>query len=225
MPKGCTVVVGRCAQEVVHTEDADLNTLPIIQCWPEDGGKVHQRWASRYQHSETGWCKIWASIAYRFLGRRRRRHTCIRIMMGHGNFRAWASGGSRVRWPLRWAASPRCLMRPPRRCRRGLTSTCSRGFCRGGVWSWCPCKTVPLEVSANCEIVIEGLGGPVADDFGGAVRGSHGVLFAGGAVSGVQRHGDHAPENPASSDRSIVGKPPQEDFYLGKATERMFCRC
>ena len=29
---------GLC-QEVVHTDTADLTQLPIIQCWPEDGGK------------------------------------------------------------------------------------------------------------------------------------------------------------------------------------------
>src|SRR4051812_21642405 len=29
---------GALCQEVVHTDTADLNTLPIIQCWPDDGG-------------------------------------------------------------------------------------------------------------------------------------------------------------------------------------------
>ena len=31
--------MGRLCQEVVLTDAADLTALPVIQCWPEDGGK------------------------------------------------------------------------------------------------------------------------------------------------------------------------------------------
>ena len=34
-----TVKRGIC-QEVVHTDEANLLTLPIIQCWPQDGDLV-----------------------------------------------------------------------------------------------------------------------------------------------------------------------------------------
>ncbi|MCH7814440.1 MAG: UbiD family decarboxylase, partial [Planctomycetes bacterium] len=33
------VVRSGLCQEVVHTDDANLFDLPIIQCWPEDGGR------------------------------------------------------------------------------------------------------------------------------------------------------------------------------------------
>ncbi|MEE9296665.1 MAG: UbiD family decarboxylase domain-containing protein, partial [Phycisphaerae bacterium] len=36
---GPKVVKHGLCQEVVHTDDADLLRLPIIQCWPEDGGR------------------------------------------------------------------------------------------------------------------------------------------------------------------------------------------
>lgn len=100
-----------------------------------------------------------------------------------------------------------------------------------------PCKTVPLRVPANAEIVIEGyvssdagppgydprIGDPVGD----------GAFFEGpfGDHTGFYSLPDRYPivEVTAVTMRrdpiyptTIVGLPPQEDYYLGKATERIF---
>ena len=83
------------------------------------------------------------------------------------------------------------------------------------------CKTVDLEVPASAEIVIEGYvdqeelrrEGPFGDHTGFY---SLAGLFPVFHVTAVTHR-----KNPIYQ-TIIVGKPPQEDCYLGKATERIF---
>jgi 4-hydroxy-3-polyprenylbenzoate decarboxylase len=83
------------------------------------------------------------------------------------------------------------------------------------------CKTIDLEVPANAEIVIEGYvdqkdlkrEGPFGDHTGFY---SLDGLFPVFHVTAVTHR-----KNPIYQ-TTIVGKPPQEDCYLGKATERIF---
>ncbi len=101
-----------------------------------------------------------------------------------------------------------------------------------------PCKTVPLRVPANAEIIIEGFVNPAAGPPGFDPRHSSEPLGPGAFFEGP--FGDHTgfyslpdryplvevtaitmrekPIFPAT----IVGMPPQEDYYLGKAVERIF---
>ncbi|MCA9279610.1 MAG: UbiD family decarboxylase [Phycisphaeraceae bacterium] len=100
------------------------------------------------------------------------------------------------------------------------------------------CKTVPLRVPANAEIIIEGIvsheAGPIGWDpnttdepFG------NGAVFEGpfGDHTGFYSMPDRYPvltvtaithrKNPIYP-TTVVGMPPQEDYFLGKATERLF---
>ncbi len=98
-------------------------------------------------------------------------------------------------------------------------------------------KTVPLRVPANSEIVIEGwvdtTCGPIGYDprTGDALGG--GAAFEGpfGDHTGYYSLPDRYPllrvtavthQRNAIYPTTIVGPPPQEDYYLGKATERIF---
>ncbi|GMU22538.1 MAG: hypothetical protein AMXMBFR13_26230 [Phycisphaerae bacterium] len=78
---------GMC-QEVVHTDDANLLELPIIQCWPFDGDL-----ASEPPELQPG--------------------PAIREAEGAG-----PPAARPCRWPSCWAEKPSCLMPPPARCRR-----------------------------------------------------------------------------------------------------------
>lgn len=124
----------------------------------------------------------------------------------------------------------------------GLSEILMAGFLRGRGIAMCPCKTVPLRVPANAEIVIEGYvaheAGTIGFDprAGGATEGA--ALGAGAVVEGP--FGDHTgfyslPDRypilevtaitmrrDAVYPTTIVGLPPQEDYYMGKATERIF---
>jgi len=210
---------GPC-QEVVHTDTADVTTLPIIQCWPEDGGKYITLGQIVTRHPETN---------ARNLGMYRvqifdKKLTAMHWHMHHDgarHFRAWAKlgkpcplaitlGGESV---LPYAATAPL---PP-----GIDEHLFAGFLMGRGLDLVPCKTVPLEVPANAEIVIEGfvdprqtiLEGPFGDHTGFYSLADQYPVFNITAIT-------HR-KNPIYP-TTIVGKPPQEDYYLGKATERIF---
>jgi len=95
------------------------------------------------------------------------------------------------------------------------------GFLNDGGIELVPCKTIPMEVPINAEIVIEGwvdiertlVEGPFGDHTGFYSLADRYPAFHVTAITHRKE-----PIYPTT----IVGPPPQEDYYLGKATERVF---
>jgi 4-hydroxy-3-polyprenylbenzoate decarboxylase len=95
------------------------------------------------------------------------------------------------------------------------------GFLRGEPVELVPAKTVELEVPANAEIVLEGYiakdelteEGPFGDHTGYYTPSEPFPVFH---VTAMTMRRD------AIYPSIVVGKPPQEDAWLGKATERIF---
>ncbi|MGP1309602.1 MAG: UbiD family decarboxylase domain-containing protein [Phycisphaerales bacterium] len=122
----------------------------------------------------------------------------------------------------------------------GLSEILLAGFLNGKGIPLAPCKTVPLRVPANAEIVIEGFvrtdagyPGLSADDARTPEQLGDGAVVEGpfGDHTGFYSLPDRYPilevtaitmRRDAIYPTTIVGLPPQEDYYLGKATERIF---
>jgi 4-hydroxy-3-polyprenylbenzoate decarboxylase len=135
----------------------------------------------------------------------------------------------------------------------GISELLLAGFLNRGAIPLVPCKTVPLDVPANSEIVIEGfvrtdagfpgfdprhspfsaLSSPRGADGRRELGLGPGAVFEGpfGDHTGFYSLPDRYPilEVTAITHRrdpiyptTIVGLPPQEDYYMGKATERLF---
>jgi 4-hydroxy-3-polyprenylbenzoate decarboxylase len=121
----------------------------------------------------------------------------------------------------------------------GMSELLLAGFLNRGAIPLVRCKTVPLDVPANSEIVIEGYVSAESGGIGFEPRDSlaHGLgpgaLFEGpfGDHTGFYSLPDRYPvltvtaithRRGAIYPTTIVGLPPQEDYYLGKATERLF---
>lgn len=210
---------GPC-QEIVHTDDADLNTLPIIQCWPDDGGRYITFGQIITEHPETH-IRNMGMYRVQIFDKKR---TAMHWHMHHDgarHFRAWQAlgkpcplaitlGGESV---LPYAATAPL---PP-----GIDEHMFAGFLMGRPLELVPCKTIPLAVPINCEIVIEGyvdpretvVEGPFGDHTGFYSLADHYPVFR---VTAITRRRN------CIYPTTIVGKPPQEDYYLGKATERIF---
>lgn len=212
---------GLC-QEVVHTDTADLTSLPTIQCWPEDGGKYITFGQIVTKHPLTN---------SRNLGMYRVQIFDKKLAAMHWHphhdgarhFRAWAHLNGGTPCPLAITLGGESVLPyaataplPP-----GIDEHMFAGFLLGHGLDLVPCKTIPLEVSANAEIVVEGfvdphqtvLEGPFGDHTGFYSLADQFPLFHVTAITHRRN-----PIYPTT----IVGKPPQEDYYLGKATERLF---
>ncbi len=118
----------------------------------------------------------------------------------------------------------------------GLSEILLAGFLNGRGIPLCACKTVPLRVPANAEIVIEGWvsheAGPIGFDPAKDELGPGAVIEGPfGDHTGFYSLPDRYPivevtaitmRKNAVYPTTIVGLPPQEDYYMGKATERIF---
>ena len=224
-------VVSRAApcQEVVQTGDADLTALPVIQCWPGDGaGHPAGDIAKRYitlgsiltRHPETLEGNV-GMYRVQILGPRRAAMHIHPPHDGAANWRAWKERGKSMPAaivlggpsPLAYAASAPC---PP-----GVDELMLAGFLQGGPVELVPCRTIDLAVPASADIVIEGevacdeftIEGPFGDHTGFYSLADQFPVFR---VTAITRRYD------AIYPTTIVGAPPMEDYYLGKATERIF---
>jgi 4-hydroxy-3-polyprenylbenzoate decarboxylase len=103
----------------------------------------------------------------------------------------------------------------------GIDEYLLAGWLRGKPVTFVECISQPLEVPADAEIVIEGyvdpsdqrLEGPFGDHTGFYTPADHFPAFHVTAIT-------HR-ENPIFP-ATVVGKPPMEDYWMGKATERLF---
>lgn len=240
------VVKRGICQEVIHTDDANLLDLPILQCWPRDGERSPDLVSSRVLPEEagglpdspcgTGRFITLAGIYTRHPETNERNVGMYRVQVfnerlaamhwhmhhdGARHHRAYVArrepmplaivlGGESV---LPYAAT--CPLPP------SVSELLFAGFLNGGGIELVPCQTIPMEVPANAEIVIEGwvdpvetlVEGPFGDHTGFYSLADHYPAFR---VTAITHRVD--PIYPAT----IVGKPPMEDYYLGKATERIF---
>jgi 4-hydroxy-3-polyprenylbenzoate decarboxylase len=236
-----TVRSGICQQVVYEGEQADLNRLPIIQCWPHDGdlssgqvfdadacAKVTERGTGRYitlagiftKNPENGSRNIGMYRVQQFGPRKCAMHWHMHHD-GARHFRMWQKRGQRM--PLAIVLGGESVLPysataplPP-----GIEELLFAGFLNGGGIELVKCKTIDLEVPANAEIVVEGyvdpherlMEGPFGDHTGFYSMADWYPAFH---VTAVTTRKD--PIYPTT----IVGKPPMEDYFLGKATERIF---
>ncbi len=124
----------------------------------------------------------------------------------------------------------------------GISELLLAGFLNRAAIPLVRCRTVPLDVPANAEIVIEGYVSPEAGSIGfdprtpdaaRAERLGPGALVEGpfGDHTGYYSLPDRYPILTVTAithrrdpiyPTTIVGLPPQEDYFMGKATERLF---
>jgi 4-hydroxy-3-polyprenylbenzoate decarboxylase len=241
---GPKTVKGGICQEVVYEGDrADLTRLPIIQCWPLDGdlrsGQVYDVDASlKAADTQTGTGKYitFAGIYTRDPESTHRNVGMYRVQVhgprlaamhwhmhhdGAKHFRAWKARGERM--PLAVVLGGESVL--PYAATAPLPPNVSEllfaGFLNNGGIELVQCKTVDLQVPANAEIVIEGyvdpnqtlMEGPFGDHTGFYSLADRYPAFHVTCVT--------TRKNPIYP-TTIVGKPPMEDYFLGKATERVF---
>ncbi len=209
-------------QEVVYADDADLTKLPALKCWPEDGGRFITLGGVYTKDPETRERNIGMYRVQIFEPKLAGMHWHVHHD-GARHFRAYKERGERM--PVAVALGGPVVMPYAATCPLPPTinEALFAGFLNGGAVELVPCVTQPeIEVPATAEIVIEGyvdpaeeliLEGPFGDHTGFYSLADYYPRFH---VTAITRRRD--PIYPAT----IVGKPPMEDYWLGKATERIF---
>jgi 4-hydroxy-3-polyprenylbenzoate decarboxylase len=204
-------------QEVVETTAPSLTTIPVLQCWPGDAGRFITLPCVFTRDPVTGARNVGMYrlqvFDERTLGMHWQTHKGSAEHHRRAEQRmpiAMALGGDPA---LTYAASAPL---PP-----GVDEVVFAGWLRGSGVEMVKCVTVDLEVPAHAEFVLEGwvnpterrVEGPFGDHTGYYSLAREYPVFHLTAVTRRAR-----PIYPTT----IVGRPPQEDFWLGKATERLF---
>jgi len=216
MPK--TVKDAPC-HEVVN-RDGTLDSLPILTCWPEDGGRYITLPLVFTKDPETGVRNIGTYRMQVFDGRTTGMHW-QQHKGGAQHYRV--AERLRRRLEVAVALSPEpvltyCATAP---MPEGLDELLLGGFLSRRRIEMTKCVTVDLEVPASAHIVLEGYvepgerrrEGPFGDHTGFYSRPDDYPVFHLTCITRRKR---------PTYLTTIVGIPPMEDYYLGLASERIF---
>jgi 4-hydroxy-3-polyprenylbenzoate decarboxylase len=219
---GPKIVSGAPVQEVVLTgEQIALSKLPILKCWPLDGGKYITLMQVITRDPVS---------SIRNVGMYRLQVKDDRTLMMHWQRHKGGAEHERVAYeektPLipcaivlggdpaaMWCASAPL---PP-----NIDEYLLAGYLRGKPVEFVKCVTQPIEAPANAEIVIEGCVDPNEHDVEGPF-GDHTGFYTPADRFPVFHVTAITQRQEAIYPATIVGKPPLEDYWMGKATERLF---
>lgn len=208
-------------QDIVYTDDASLDMLPILTCWPHDGGRyitlpqvithdpatgIRNVGMYRLQQYDSRtlamhWQRHKGGAEHERIAREEKQDLIpAAVALGGDPAQTWCASA-----PL-----------PP-----DIDEYLLAGWLRGKPVHSTQAVTQPIEVPANADIVIEGyidpnehrLEGPFGDHTGYYTPADYFPVFHVTAIT--HRHDAIYPA-------TVVGKPPMEDYWMGKATERLF---
>ena len=208
-------------QEVVHTgADVDLSRLPVLHCWPKDGGPFVTLPLVFTRSLETGRRNVGMYRLQIFDRNTTGMHWHIHKDGSH-YYSEYVAANRRMPVSVAIGADPATTYAATAPLPRGIDEMLLAGFIRKKPVRMVKCLTNDLEVPAEAEFVLEGyvdpgemrLEGPFGDHTGYYSLADDYPVFHVTAVT-------HR-KNPVYS-ATLVGPPPMEDCYLAKATERLF---
>ncbi len=209
-------------QEVVITDlnQPILDKLPVLKCWPQDGGPFITLPLVITKNPKTGNRNMGMYRLQKFdnltTGMHWHKHHD-----GAKNFQEAKKLGKKFEIAVALGCDPAVTYAATAPVPPGIDEMIFAGFLRKKPVQMVKCKTVDMEVPADAEIVLEGyvdleekrIEGPFGDHTGYYSLADEYPVFRITAMTHAKN-----PVYPAT----IVGRPPQEDCYMGKATEQVF---
>lgn len=207
-------------QEVIHHEDASLDIFPVLKCWPGDGGRYLTLPLVITKDPETGQRNVGMYRLQVFDNRTTGMHWHVH-KNGADNYKKHQSLRKRMDVAVALGGDPATIYSATTPLPKGIDEMMFAGFLRQQPVELVKCITVDLEVPARSEIVLEGyvdldekrLEGPFGDHTGYYSLPDMYPVFHISCITHRSK---------AIYPTTIVGKPPMEDCFMAKATERIF---
>ena len=212
---------GKCQQEVLMGEAADLALLPVLKCWPHDGGRFVTLPLVHTVDPDTG---------VRNVGMYRMQITGPHMTgmhwhlhkTGERHYRAYKKRGERMPVSVCLGGDPAYTYAATAPMPDGMDEYLLAGFLRRRAVRLVKCLTNDIYVPEDCDFVIEGYVDPSEEKFTEGPFGDHTGFYsledkypAFHVTAITHRRGAVWPA-------TLVGIPPQEDLYISKATEKIF---
>jgi 4-hydroxy-3-polyprenylbenzoate decarboxylase len=220
-PKGVRDAV---CQEVIHKiengADFTLRDLPILKCWPKDGGRFITLPNVHTRDPETGARNVGVYRMQVFDEGTTAMHWQVhKVGARHG--KRYYERNERMPVAVTLGGDPALSFAATAPLPDGLDEILFAGFLRRKSIEMVKCKTIDLEVPADVDFVLEGYvqpgemrpEGPFGDHTGYYTAVEDYPVFHLTAITHRRN---------AVYPTTIVGIPPMEDFYMGDASVRIF---
>src|SRR6478736_4647785 len=202
---------------ILEGDDVNLDLLPIQQCWPGDPAPFITLPAVITHDPKTGTRNVGM---YR-MQKLDARSTAMHWQLHKDGRMDYLATDGRLEVAVALGLDPVSAYSASAPLPKHIDEFMLAGFLKGEPVELVPGKTIGVEVPANAEIVLEGyveqgdltLEGPFGDHTGYYSAAEQFPVFH---VTAMTMRSD------AIYPSIVVGKPPAEDAWLGKATERIF---
>ncbi len=200
--------------------EVTLRDLPILKCWPKDGGRFITLPNVHTRDPATGARNVGVYRMQVFDERTTAMHWQIhKVGARHG--RIYYERGERMPVAVTLGGDPAYTFAATAPLPDGLDEILFAGFLRRKSVELVKCKTIDVEVPADVDLVLEGYvqpgemqpEGPFGDHTGYYTAVEDYPVFHVTAISHRKN---------AIYPTTIVGIPPMEDFYMGDASVRIF---
>ena len=216
------IITGKApCQEVVLTGDEiNLFKFPILKCWPLDGGRFITLPVVFTKSLKSGKRNVGMYRMQVYDKKTTGMHWHIH-KDGASHYDEYKKAGKRMEVAIAIGTDPVVTYSATAPLPYGVDELLFAGMIRKKGIELVKCKTIDMEVPATAEIVLEGYvepnelreEGPFGDHTGYySLKGDYPVFH----ITAITHR-----KNPIYF-TTIVGKPPMEDCYMGKATERLF---
>ena len=210
-----------CQEVTLSGDDVDLYRLPIIKCWPEDAAPFITLPLVITKDPETG-TQNYGIYRMQVYDRRTTGMHWQTHKVGARHYRSsGARGDGRLEVAVALGGDPASIWTGSAPLPPDIDEMVLAGFIRDRGVELTPAKSVDLLVPAHAEIVLEGyvvpgeerVEGPFGDHTGYYSLAEPYPVFH---VTTITRR-----RNPIYP-TTFVGRPPTEDYWMGKVTERVF---
>ncbi len=210
-----------CQEVVWRGDEIDLDKIPVLTCWPEDGGPYVTMTMVVSKDPVRGIRNV-GMYRVQQLDKRSVAMHWQRHKTGAEHMRQMAERGEKMPVCIVVGADPASMYSASAPLPPNIDEFLFAGFLRKDPVKLAKAVSCDLEVPADAEFVIEGyidpaealvIEGPFGDHTGFY---SEADLYPKVHVTAVTMR------KQAVYATTIVGRPPMEDFYLGHATERIF---
>src|SRR5918999_2206008 len=210
-----------CQEIIWRGNEVDLDRLPLMKCWPEDGGPYITFPMVITRDPVRGIRNVGL---YRIMqtGRDTLAMHWQRHKVGAAHWREMAERGERMPVCVAIGADPASMYSASAPLPPTIDEFLFAGFLRGRPVRLAKALTCDLEVPAEADFVLEGYIDPAEPLVTEGPFGDHTGFYSLADLYPQVHITTVTMRSQPIFAATIVGRPPMEDYYLGHATERIF---
>lgn len=212
---------GACQQVVLMGEDADIERLPVLKCWPSDGGRFVTLPMVNTIDPDTGVRNVGMYRMQVIDGKTTGMHWHIH-KTGARHYEGYKAQGRRMPVTVALGGDPAYTFSATAPMPDNMDEYLLAGFLRQRPVRLVKSLTNDIWIPEDCDFVIEGYVDTAEEKFVEGPFGDHTGfysltdLYPRFHITAITHRRD------AVYPATLVGIPPQEDAYIGKASEKIF---